>query len=236
MYMYTSLSFYIVIVYIHTTIPCFCGFLNAKIQLYGASEVSPPACICIIIVIVMFAVITVTINIVLAISPMNVTINSTISSGQLVCPGDQVNFTCETRGSDIIAWTSKEYIGSGGARVEFSFLDVKTMKVDQNTVATLISADNVNGIRTLISRLTITVSPSYQNPSITCLHVGRLINATISFVVPGKYYNHECSLFYPMCVCAAGDKAIDSVRRSVCLFVCQHKIRQILRSRHMSNS
>jgi hypothetical protein len=128
--------------------------------------------------------------IVLAVSTENtVIITSTISSERPVCAGDQVNFTCETQGSDIIAWISKEYINvnSGGSNVEFSFRDVGTVKKrKQNMVATLVSADRVNGIRVLISQLTIIVSPLYRNPSITCLHVGQLINDTVSFIVPGK--------------------------------------------------
>ena len=112
---------------------------------------------------------------------------TTISDKQVVCPGDQVNFTCETRGSDIIAWTSKEYINRGGTRVDFAAFNVGvTMRIGKNTVATLVSADVINGIRVLVSQLMITVSPLYQNPSITCLHVGLLINATVSFVVPGE--------------------------------------------------
>ena len=127
------------------------------------------------------------IDVVLAISTTNVMINSTISSERPVCPGDQVNFTCETRGSDIIAWTSVEYISplTGGTRIEFSALDVGVIRrIDKNTVATLVSA--TENIPSLISLLTIKVSPLYQNPSITCLNVGRSINATVSFVVPGK--------------------------------------------------
>ena len=115
-----------------------------------------------------------TINIALAISPMNVMINSKISSERPVCPGDQINFTCETRGSDIIAWTSEEYINSGGARVAFTFLDVGTItKSNQNTVATLVSADNINGIRTLISRLTIKLK-CHHYIGIPQLHVSML--------------------------------------------------------------
>ena len=118
----------------------------------------------------------------------NVTITTTFSNKQPVCPGDQVNFTCETRGSDIIAWISEEYINRGGTRVEFAAFDVGvTMQIGQNAVITLVSADVFNGIRVLTSQLMITVSPLYQNPSITCLHVDFLINATVSFVVPGKF-------------------------------------------------
>ena len=118
----------------------------------------------------------------------NVTITSTISDENLVCPGEQVNFTCVTRGSDIIAWTSMEYIDPGGARAEFPAFPVgTTQRFGQNTVATLVSADFVNGSRVLISRLMITVSADFLNPSVTCLHVGLLINDTVFFRVPGEF-------------------------------------------------
>jgi hypothetical protein len=136
----------------------------------------------------------VAVYIVLTVSTENVTITSTISSEQPVCPEDRLNFTCETRGSDFIAWISKEYLNSDGSRVEFTFVDKGEIReINRNTVTTLVSADSINGIRVLISRLTIVVSPMYRNPSITCLHVGRLINDTVSFVVPGNNY---CNFYY----------------------------------------
>ena len=39
---------------------------------------------------------------------------------QNLCPGEEVNITCETRGSPILAWTSDEYIEQSGSYLEFT--------------------------------------------------------------------------------------------------------------------
>ena len=121
------------------------------------------------------------------VSTQDVTITSTKSNRPLsVCPGEEVNFTCVTRGSLIIAWLSDEYIGAGGTRVEFAAVDVgKSQEINPNTVAILVSAEVINGTRILTSQLMVTAMSEYLNPSVTCLHVGHLINMTISFVVSG---------------------------------------------------
>ena len=105
-----------------------------------------------------------------AVAIENVTISSTISSTQRVCPGERITFTCVTRGSLITAWLSEEYIGAGGVRVEFAAVDIgESVQIDQDTVATLISAEVVNSTRILTSQLTITATSQHQNPSV--IHV-----------------------------------------------------------------
>ena len=70
--------------------------------------------------------------------------------------------------------------------MEFAAIDIgESVQIDQNTVVMLISAEIVNGTRILTSQLTIMATSEYQNPSVTCLHVGPLINDTVSFVVQG---------------------------------------------------
>lgn len=129
-----------------------------------------------------------------AVSNENVMITSGIPAKQLACPGEQIIFTCVTRGSLIISWKSDEYIGAGGTRVEFAAVDVgKDVQINPNAAATLVSAEVINGTRILTSKLTVTATSDYQNPSITCLHVGLLINATISFQLLGILLSISCS-------------------------------------------
>ena len=112
-----------------------------------------------------------------------VMLTSTLSDKQVACPGDIVKFTCVTRGSLIIAWLSDNYIDG---RVEFASVDVGRPRViNSNAVATLVSAEVVNEIRILTSQLMITITSDYLNSTITCLHVGLLINASISLGIPG---------------------------------------------------
>ena len=67
-------------------------------------------------------------------------------TGEPLCPGEIVIFTCETRGSAILAWTSDEYIESDGTRMELATFndvgDTRTSPINSNTVATLIDKTN----------------------------------------------------------------------------------------------
>ena len=50
-------------------------------------------------------------------------ISPQLSELQNLCPGEEVTFTCETRGSSVLAWSSDEYIGSSDTRLEIIIFD-----------------------------------------------------------------------------------------------------------------
>ena len=93
-----------------------------------------------------------------------------------LCPGDIVTFNCETRGSTILAWTSDEYIETGGTRLAFgTFNSVGTEEIsplNPNTVATLISNTIEDGVPVLVSTLRIRALSQFLNSSVTCIHIG----------------------------------------------------------------
>ena len=60
-----------------------------------------------------------------------------ITSGNSVRPGDKVTITCTTIGSSIIAWSSDEYIGRGGMRLEL-FANATSRESSQISTATAI--------------------------------------------------------------------------------------------------
>ena len=119
-------------------------------------------------------------------SSQAITLTSTISDGDVVCPGDVVTFTCVTRDSAIIGWNSVEYIGSG-LQLEFDEggdrNEIQRGTIDSNTVATFISDTLENGMRVLVSRLQITVSSASASPSVTCVHVSNNQPNTSTFRV-----------------------------------------------------
>ena len=109
--------------------------------------------------------------------------------GRFACPGSEVIFTCETRGSVALAWSSDQYIGRGGEELTFTALvdtDVGIMKRSgtvNTTVATLINNTLDNGQRLLVSTLRIVV---YDSNTVTCRHTSDgNVNST-SFRVVGK--------------------------------------------------
>jgi hypothetical protein len=128
-----------------------------------------------------------------AVSSQSVTVTSDISPGDILCPGREVIFTCTTRDTAILAWTSNEYIGN---RLEFnsrdSFDEIRRGSIDSNTMATFINRTLENGsILVLVSQLRIIVSSNSLNPSVTCIHNRDNLPDTFNFQVLGIYYDYD---------------------------------------------
>ena len=116
-----------------------------------------------------------------------VTLN--ITSGTIVRPGDNVTFMCTTIGSSIIAWSSDEYIGRGGVRLEL-FANATSRESSQisNATAVLLSTTyNSEGDIVLTSALSLVVMETPYNISVTCVNIGRETNSTIRLNVLGMY-------------------------------------------------
>ena len=93
-----------------------------------------------------------------------------------MCPNETRSFTCKTRGSDSLAWTSDEYIGKGGAQLQFYKYSlggtVMTSDINKNVSANLTVNRDTNGVRVLQSVLTIPISSDVPQQSITCINRG----------------------------------------------------------------
>ena len=75
------------------------------------------------------------------------------------CPTEELCFTCETRGSRILVWSSEEYIGRLGERLGCT-CSSQTTTVDPNTVAICSNTSTCSsdtGEITIVSRLCIIV-------------------------------------------------------------------------------
>ena len=114
-----------------------------------------------------------------------VTLLSNILLNQrLAIPQLRVNFTCTTRGSDILEWLSDEYIGPGGDRLQIlsgSSRNSATSNSNPDTVATRISVTTENGKVVIMSILSIVVSAQYPTATITCSNSDRGIKQNITF-------------------------------------------------------
>ena len=108
------------------------------------------------------------------------------------CPGDRLNFTCRTRDSPILAWSSDEYIGQNNP-LEFLIIDdpgvVRLSSVDPNTVAVLMSVSYENGIPIITCNLSIAVLSSIvdHNHSVMCMNVGVGTMHITTFTHAGMY-------------------------------------------------
>lgn len=104
-----------------------------------------------------------------------------------LCPGEEVNITCETRGSPIIAWTSDVYIETGGTQLEFasfsSIGDTSVSPVNPNTIAILVNNTIEGGMQVLVSQLRIIVSD--DSGIIRCINVGGGTSTAVSIQTLG---------------------------------------------------
>ena len=101
-----------------------------------------------------------------------------------------VIFTCETRGSDAITWTSDAYIGPqqlGFVAARSNQGDTLPSVSNPNTLATLTREYDDQGTLVLVSTLQITTLPDPQNASVTCIHEDSGNTNTTNFQVVGKF-------------------------------------------------
>ena len=89
---------------------------------------------------------------------------------QHLCPGEEVNITCEIRGP-VISWFSDEYIGPFHERLDFTiFHSLSTTLislVNLNTVATLISINTTK--YSMVSQLHIIAQSKFLNSYVNCM-------------------------------------------------------------------
>ena len=103
-------------------------------------------------------------------------VRHTLQNGQSPCPGEEITFTCVTRGSPVLAWTSDQYIEQGGTQLEFATFDneneTRTIPINPNTVATLTRKAMENGEQVLESELRIITVSRFPTFSVSCIHIG----------------------------------------------------------------
>ena len=130
-----------------------------------------------------------------------VTLIDSLAMGTSACPEEILIFTCTVTGSQILAWSSNEYISSRGVQLEFSTSDERGKRInstaDPNTYAELISVNNVNGNFSLQSRLFIEANQSSvilclgatrRNITFNVLYGIKLLLSVLS-VIPGNITN-----------------------------------------------
>ena len=105
---------------------------------------------------------------------------------QNLCPGEEVNITCEIRGQ-IIVWLSDEYIGPG--QIEFVFANsvpsTRISSVNPNIVATLIHLSVNTTEYIMVSQLRIIAQSQFLNSYVNCTEVATGNSTTVRIQVLG---------------------------------------------------
>ena len=116
----------------------------------------------------------------------NVTLTSTLTEGLIAYGEQEVIFMCVTRFSNILQWSSMEYIGGDGYNIQIYNGTLGTDVRRGNAHATLVRAEIENGVLVLVSELRIRVSTQYPTATIQCNNNGHGARESIIFNSIGK--------------------------------------------------
>ena len=114
-----------------------------------------------------------------------VTLNTPLNIGD-VRHGDRLVFTCTTRGSNLLSWTSDDYIGHNGGTLTLATVN-SVRSPNSYTNATLFENRFDNGVQVLISQLQIIVQPNFFSSSVTCRNAITGEEQTANFTPIGMY-------------------------------------------------
>ena len=111
----------------------------------------------------------------------DVTLTSTLTDGLMAYGEEEIVFTCTTIYSNILQWSSNEYIGSDGYNIQIYNGTLGTDVRRDSTHATLVRAALEDGVLVLVSELRIRTSALYSRASIQCSNNVHGSSQTITF-------------------------------------------------------
>lgn len=116
--------------------------------------------------------------------------NSTLNVERIAYNQQEILFTCQVRGSNILEWNSGEYIGQGGFPLQLlSFNNTETnvsSTSNPSTYAVRRSVASENGQTVIVSDLRIIASVQYPNATVTCRTDSPNSSRNIAFQTMGK--------------------------------------------------
>lgn len=115
---------------------------------------------------------------------------SSTRDGLPIYPGQTITYTCITRGSPLLGWSSDAYLGRG-TQLEFGTFNspgsTELSRSNPNTVATFVSMRTENGTVVLTSTLRIITSSNFSDASVTCHSVGLGTRNTTTIQLNGTH-------------------------------------------------
>ena len=133
----------------------------------------------------------------------NVTLTSTLTDGLVAYGEQEIVFTCTTRGSSILQWSSNEYISRDGNNIQVYNGTLGSDVQRGSAHATLVRASFESGVLVLVSELRIRVSTLHPTATVECNNNGHGSSRTITFnsigttFLPGIHNNiHTCVNIY----------------------------------------
>ena len=115
-----------------------------------------------------------------------VSLSSTLPGNNKVCPGAEIIFTCVVHGPHL-SWSSDEYIGVDGRRMEFGIKDdIGKQHHRLSTIATLLNISKSDEPMIESQLRIVALIPTYPSSAIVCHDVSAGISQNITFNIIGE--------------------------------------------------
>ena len=129
---------------------------------------------------------------VIHLEPPDVTLTTSLSKDKIAIFEQPITFTCVTRGSGILEWSSPEYIGEEGITIQLvsvNCVGTNTSSSNELAVATCKNVINDYGSEIIESELYIKASELFSMSTVTCINNARGSLDSIQFqAVDGKLH------------------------------------------------
>ena len=123
--------------------------------------------------------------------PPDVTLTTSLTRNKIAIFEQPITFTCVTRGSGILEWSSPEYIGEEITiqLVSVNCVGTNTSSSNKLAVATCKNVINDYGVEVIESELYIKASELFPMSTVTCINNARGSSDSIQFqAVDGKLW------------------------------------------------
>lgn len=124
---------------------------------------------------------------------LNSTLHLTVYGAPIAYVNEMVIFTCVVRGSASMAWTSDEYIGTGGQELALLAAEPVGIRLsavgNSQTVAELVSARLYNEI-IIVTKLHIRIRSNFQTASVQCRNINAGTMNSTTFLLAGTFISH----------------------------------------------
>ena len=124
----------------------------------------------------------------------NVTLTSTLTDGLVAYGEQEVVFICATRFSNILQWSSSEYISNDGHNIQVYNGTLGTDVTRGSSRAILVRAAIENEVLVLVSQLHIRVSTLHSTATVQCDNNGHGARQSITFGMCHQIYMHAYAI------------------------------------------
>ena len=116
----------------------------------------------------------------------NPDLRPSIRNGSRVYASQRITITCTARATNLIGWSSVQYIGRGSQIVFHSSQEIGSSETRGDVVALLLSVTGDGASPVMETQLAITVNANYENFTVSCHNLDQGSADAVNFIARSK--------------------------------------------------